>query len=148
LRRRVLAALLVASVGCRAYTQVASDGIGSGRLVRVRLTDTGSVQMAPRIGPRGTALEGTLVVSDDSSLTLVTRAITRANGDDERWPGERVQVRRSAVAGVDMVKTSVRRTALLTAAVLTGLALLRATIGDGGSVSGGRGGPGSGSGGQ
>ena len=131
----LLAALLLAATpaaGCRSYAPVA-PGAGTsgtaGRVVRVRLTPDGGTALAPTIGPRGTALEGTLVAADDSSVTMDVRAVTRESGDDERWPGERLRVARRSVAGVDVVRTSVKRSALLAGGVVAALLVLRAAFG-------------------
>jgi hypothetical protein len=149
-RLRLRAALLagvLASSGCRSYVRVAGDAPETGRPVRVRLTDAGSTAVASVVGPRAVALEGAFVAADDSTLTLDARAITRVGGDEERWPGERVRVPRGAVAAVEEVRTSVRRSALLAGGVAAGLALMRTMIGAGeggvrvpagGSGSGGR----------
>jgi hypothetical protein len=137
--RAALATLLLATLpaaGCRSYAPVRAESSvpgPSGRTVRVRLTPEGGSALAPTIGPRGTMLEGTLVASDDSAVTMDVRAVTRAGGDDERWPGERVRVERRAVAAVEVVRTSVARSALLAGGVAAGLWLLR------GAFSGGEG---------
>ena len=148
-RRLAAAALLAMSPlgGCRSYVRVADVAPEAGRPVRVRLTDTGGATVASIVGPRAVALEGAFVAADDSTVTLDARAITRASGDEERWPGERVRVPRTAVAAVEEVRTSVRRSALLAGGVAAGLALVRTMIGageggarlpGGGSGSGGR----------
>ena len=71
--RTALAALLLAATpaaGCRSYAPLRPDaGGGAGRQVRVRLTPEGGSALAPTIGPRGTALEGTLVSADASAVT-------------------------------------------------------------------------------
>ncbi|MGZ9245112.1 MAG: hypothetical protein ACXW61_04850 [Gemmatirosa sp.] len=135
--RTMLAALLLATTpaaGCRSYAPVRPDG-AAGRVVRVRLTPEGGSALAPTIGPRGTALEGTLIAADDSSVTMDVRAVTRASGDDEQWPGERVRVERRAVAGVDAVRMSVKRSALLAGGVVAALWLLRGALGGGEGVA-------------
>jgi hypothetical protein len=139
--RAALATLLLATTpaaGCRSYAPLRADGLRpdahAGRVVRVRLTPEGGGALASTIGPRGTALEGTLVAADDSSVTMDVRAVTRADGDDERWPGERVRVERRAVAGVETVRTSVRRTALLVGGAVAALVLLRGAFGGGEGV--------------
>jgi hypothetical protein len=143
--RAVLLAGVLAAGGCRSYVRVTGDTPGAGRPVRVQLTDAGSVAVAAAVGPRAVALEGAFVAVDDSALTLDARAVTRAGGDEERWPGERVRVPRSAVAVVEEVRTSVRRSALLAGGVAAGLALMRTMIGAGeGGVRVPSGGPGSG----
>lgn len=146
--RTALAALLLAATpaaGCRSYAPLRPDAGVAGRQVRVRLTPEGGSALAPTIGPRGTALEGTLVSADDSAVTMDVRAVTRTSGDDERWPGERVRVERRSVAGVEVVRMSVRRSLLLAGGVAAGLWLLRSAFdgGEGGArLPGGGGGSG------
>ncbi|GLC25651.1 hypothetical protein [Roseisolibacter agri] len=135
--RTLLATLLVMAspaAGCRSYAPVTPGDGNAGRVVRVRLTPDGGSALASTIGPRGTALEGTLVTADDSTVTMDVRAVTREGGDDERWPAERLRVARRGVAGVDVVRTSVKRSALLAGGVVAGLLLLRAALGGSESV--------------
>ena len=133
--RAALALLLAASAGCRTYAEIPSQSVDPGHRVRVRLTAAGSSDVAATIGPRGRMLEGGLVSRDDSTLTLSPTVIVRTNGEEERWPGDPVVVRRSAVAGVDAVRTSVRRSALLAGGVVAVLVLLRAAFDGGEGVS-------------
>ena len=133
--RAAVALLLAASTGCRTYTVLPSHSLDPGRTVRVRLTATGSGDVASAIGPHGSVLEGALVSRDDSTLTLAPTRIVRVSGDEERWPGDAVVVRRTAVLGVDAVRVSTHRSLLLAGGMLAALAVVRAAIGGGDQVS-------------
>jgi hypothetical protein len=99
---RRLVPLLLCSAACYRYTPVTEVASQTGQSVRVQLTDKGSVDLAPLIGPTILTLDGTLTTAQDASISLaVTTAIAR-NGIETPWRGERVDVPRSAINTIQL----------------------------------------------
>lgn len=141
----VTATLLTAA--CHTYTPVAGQSVAPGGTVRVRLTDTGAVAVAPSVGPYARAIEGRVGSVTDSTVVLAVTGLTRANGQDETWRGESVAVPRSGVADMAVPKLSRPRSWLLAGGLMAGAAALGAVLGGAGQNVG-RGGSGGGNGGQ
>src|SRR5512147_1793889 len=94
---RWIAFLLLASTACYRYAPIQGVPTDAGQSVRLRLTDQGSITLAPLVGPTIVALDGTLVATKDTAMTLsVTNAIAR-NGVETTWTGERVDVPRAFI---------------------------------------------------
>ena len=143
LRACTAAALTLVWTGCRTYAPVATQQLAPGVTTRVALTDRGSVELASALGPRGELLEGRVVESGDSALTLSVSTVVRSNGVEEYWTGERVSIPQSYVASATMPKVSTLRSALLTGGVVAGLAVIAAVIaGSNDNLVKGPGGPG------
>jgi hypothetical protein len=136
--RIVVAALLLC--GCYTYRNTAVGDAVIMAPVRVELTEEGSQEITGQVGPRGSALEGVLTGRSDSSLIFGVTALTRRNGVEETWHGERVSVPISLVSRIQLRKFSRLNTALLFAGIFAG-GLLVKTAADAGNVIGNPGGP-------
>jgi hypothetical protein len=112
---RRLAALFLCCTACYRYAPIQGVATDAGQQVRVQLTDKGSVDLAPMIGPTILTLDGTLTSARDTMITLaVTTAIAR-NGVETSWRGERVDIPRSAVNGVRLRTLDKRRSWIVAA---------------------------------
>lgn len=130
------AALLLA--GCYGYVPAATTAPEPGREVRVSLTDGGTAGLAAVVGPGVVALDGRVVASADSALTLALTGTTRRNGVEDPWRGERVVVRRDHVASLAERTFSRGRTAAAGAGFLALGTFLYKVLGDAIGGSGGR----------
>ena len=101
-RARALAVLVLAatSAACYRLTPLEGPTPEPGRVVRVDLTDAGSVRLAPFIGPRVEAIEGRAERTTDSSYVLLVTATTARGGMSTSWSNERLDVPLSAVARI------------------------------------------------
>ena len=142
IRRFSFAALLATGVtsGCYTYRNTAVGDAVIMAPVRVELTETGSQEITGQVGPRGSALEGVLTSRSDSSLILGVTALTRTNGVEETWHGERVTIPASSVLRIQLRKFSRLNTALLFAGIFAG-GLLVKTAADSPNLPGNPGGP-------
>jgi hypothetical protein len=107
---------------------VVAQQLSPGATARVTLTDRGSVELASALGPRGELLEGRVVESADSALTLSVSTVVRRNGVEESWTGERLSIPQRYVASTTMPRVSTWRSLLLAGGVVAGLAAIAAII--------------------
>ena len=142
-RAAVLGTALLAPAACRSYVPLAGAPPPDGREVRIELTDAGSVGLSAVIGPRARFLDGVLRASSDSVLVLSVHDVTRADGGDEPWTGERVALPRASVASLSTPRLSAGRTGIFAiGAAAVGVALTQifgGSSGAGGRTSGGGG---------
>ena len=109
--------------GCYTYADTAPAAVPVGTAVRVALSDSGSLQLAPLVGPRAAALEGRFAARTDTAFTVAVRQLTRFDGSDEGLRGERVRIPAAATTGLQRRSLSRGRTAGLTAGVVAVAAL-------------------------
>ena len=108
-----------------------------GRDVQVTLTDSGSVVLAPRIGPQVQSLLGRLDADSSRNLLVALSSVKRRDGDETTWKGERVAVPRALVATVEERRFSRARTTLFSGALAVALVAIREGFaGRGGSTGG------------
>jgi hypothetical protein len=136
----VVAVLLANLVACTEYTPVRESLDAANQPeIRVRLTDQGRVDVAPRIGLRATELEGVLQSMTDSSLSLSVRKVSREGGIEDSYAGEQLSLSNHDFETVEKSRTSVPRSILAAGAIIASVFLIAKGAGD---VSGGKnGGP-------
>src|SRR6476661_9368442 len=118
MKKKILGALLLC--GCYTYR---NESVGDAALltpIRVELTDEGSQEITKQVGPRGMMLEGVLAARTDSDLVFDVSALTRTNGAEETWHGERVTVPASSVSRIQRRQFSVLNTGLFVAGIVAG----------------------------
>ena len=126
--------------GCYTYRNTAVGDAAIMTPVRVELTEGGSQEITRQVGPRGRMLEGIVTAKSDSALIFGVSTLTRTNGVEETWHGERVSVPTSAVSRIQLRKFSALNTGLFIAGIVTG-ALLVKSAADAGNVIRRPGGP-------
>jgi hypothetical protein len=142
-RRLTLALASLLSSGCYSYTPMLATQQDAGIDVRLRLTDAGSVAMAPTIGPQMEIVMGRLLSASDSSYALALTQTEDRRGIEQSWRGERVVFPRTAVAGVERRKLSQARSWAVGGIVVGAVALVGAVADLGGSSGSRVGTPGS-----
>ena len=138
MKTRALCALLLC--GCYTYRNTAVGDAVIMAPVRVELTDEGSQEITKQVGPRGSVLEGVLAAKSDSALVFDVTALTRMNGVEETWHGERVTIPASVVSRMQLRKFSALNTGLFIAGIVAAGLLVR-TVADPGNVISRPGGP-------
>jgi hypothetical protein len=144
-RRRVaarLAPLLLAA--CYTYRPLPEPVPPAGDRVQVSLTDDGADSLASRIGPGITLVDGDVIRADSGSLTLAVREVENRRGERDDWQGERVDVPRRFVRGIEERRMSLGGTGLLGGAIAAGLVAATTIAGKGILEGGGNGSGGSG----
>lgn len=142
MRKGILGAFLLC--GCYTYRNAAVGDAAIMAPVRVELTEGGSQEIAKQVGARGSILEGVVAAKSDSSIIFGVTALTRINGVEETWHGERVTVPTSFVSRIQLRKFSALNTGLFVAGIVAGAMLVK-TAADAGNViriPGGPAGPG------
>jgi hypothetical protein len=114
--------------GCYRLTPVDGGAPDAGTEVRLDLTDAGSVQLAPLIGPRIDALEGRAIEVSDSALVLAVTGAVQRNGVIVPWTNERVRVPLQAVDRIRTRELDRGRTWLVSGAGVVGLFLVSRAI--------------------
>ncbi|HMG00641.1 MAG TPA: hypothetical protein VK560_05305, partial [Gemmatimonadaceae bacterium] len=113
IHKRVRAALLsapfVMTVSCTVYTPVHGVEAVPGYDVRLRLTDRGAVDLAPRIGPRARTLEGTLRHVTDSSIVVSVRRVSREDQGQDTYDALEITIPSQDIEITETSKTSVPR---------------------------------------
>jgi hypothetical protein len=131
MRKIIFGAFLLC--GCYTYRNTAVGDAALMAPVRVELTEDGSQEIAKQVGPRGSILEGVVAARSDSSIIFGVTALTRFNGVEETWHGERVTVPNAFVSRIQLRKFSKLNTGLFVAGIVAGAMLVK-TAADAGNV--------------
>jgi hypothetical protein len=143
-RRRLIIALPLLAA-CYTWQPVRQAGPASGERVNILLSDRGTAEMAPALGPGVSEVEGDVVAADSTDLRLAVRQVANTRGVPAGWLGEGVSIPRPYMARVSQRRFSAGGTALmsgLAAATLYGIYRLLGGPGifEGGSAGSGSGG--------
>jgi hypothetical protein len=132
-RRNVLFAAVAGVIGsgCFGYYQPSTADL-EGRRIQLSLTDAGSPLLAPQLGPSVADVEG--ILNDDSAgvLAVSVLGITRRDGQENSWRGERVPIPRTVVNSITERRFSRARTVLFVTASAIGIAATKRAFGSGG----------------
>ncbi|MEP7345573.1 MAG: hypothetical protein ABI877_09905 [Gemmatimonadaceae bacterium] len=127
MRFRHIATILLGCSACYRYAPIQGVATDAGQSVRVQLTEQGSINLAPMIGPTILTLDGTLTTARDTMISLaVTNAIAR-NGIETPWRGELVDIPRSAINSVQSRSLDKRRSWVVAAGGIGATLALGAT---------------------
>ena len=108
------------AAGCYTYTPLQTlEPVPQARVALV-LSDQGRVGAGPNIGSGVARVEGALVGSSDSDLTLRVAAVTDIRGAQSRWTGETITLQRTWVGNAYERRFSKSRTYLLVGALTAG----------------------------
>jgi hypothetical protein len=122
-------ALLGASSGCYSMKPIDGSTPPPGQDIRLSLSDRGSVEMAPLIGPRIGAIDGRAVQSSDSALVVAVQAVVAQGGRSMNWSMERLTVPRSAVSHVSTRTLDARKTWLMAGLTVVGAIMVSQAFG-------------------
>jgi hypothetical protein len=129
-------------LGCYAYYPARESPVLQGQRVSFTLTDSGSVVLAPKIGPSVIAIEGTYA-GDSSAAYLVDMLVTRQrNGVESDWTRERLAIARPLVSSVEYREFSAPRSIFAGTLAAIGVAAVTSALrgkGDNGSLGSGTG---------
>jgi hypothetical protein len=137
---RVSPIVLIVLCGC--YVNVPlTTAPAPGSRVHVALTDRGSVELAQYLGPRVSGVDGRLVQSSDSTVSVSVSQVVMQSGDEQLWKGESVAIPREAIASVQGRKLSFWRSGIIGGALAAAALLIGSQAGGGSSGGGKKGGP-------
>ena len=142
-RLATLAATVAASVAglCGFYGYIAPPRGSSlvGNEAQLRLSDSGAVVLASKIGPSAESITGRVVVDSASSYIVALSSVRRRDGDETIWRGEKILVERALVTEAGTRRFSPSRTALFSGIVSAGLVAAKLAFQGHGSGGGGGG---------
>lgn len=145
MRSRYLVPILCVLCGCYESVPIQLNSVQPGTKIRVTLTDAGTDSLARYLGPGVQTVDGKLISTDESKLSVGVTSISMRSGQDQYWKGETVAIPRTALATVQQRKVNKPKSLLLGGVLIAALASLRLSgvVGgnSGGSGSGGHGGP-------
>lgn len=123
--------------GCYEYQPVTTASAPSGQPIRLTLTDAGSADLAPALGPSMEEVGGKLLNSSGDAYVVALSESRKRNGMEIDWRGEEVSISKSLVASVQLRKFSATRTTFLTAGIVGALVILQKSFWGSGSMFGG-----------
>jgi hypothetical protein len=126
--RRVTAGLcavaMATQLACHTYLPAQDVVPVSGKKVAVVLNDRGRLLVGDRLGESVQQIEGRLLSSTDSVVTLSVTRTVMLQGSSAVWAGENVAIPREGVRSFRLREFSRGRTAALSVALVAGIALL------------------------
>lgn len=113
MKRMLLAAFVLAAVGCHAYRPMTTATPDEGLDVALQLNDRGGEALRDSIGPDVVRIEGRVDSRMDSLVVLSISHTENASGVRSRWDGERIGVRPEWVRFAEQRQFSKQRTVML-----------------------------------
>jgi hypothetical protein len=129
-RTALLSAPFLVTASCTVYRPVRGVEAVTGHDVRVRLSDKGAVDLAPRIGPRARTLEGTLRQVTDSSMVVLVSRVAREDQGQDTYDALEITIPSQDIETAETSKTSVPRSFLMAGAIIASAFLVAKGAGD------------------
>ena len=123
-RRIVVLATVLVSVGCYSTRPIAGQSTALGSTLVISINDAGRAALSGSMGPSISEIEGRLIERDSSTYLLAVTQIHMFGGGDQVWSGERVSIQSSFVNTVSEKKFSRTKTGLIGAAAVGVVALV------------------------
>lgn len=134
-------AMVAVFASCYRFTPIEGASPERGLDVRLELSDAGSVNLAPLIGPRIAAIDGRVLEPGDTAIVLAVQAVVAQGGRSMAWSQERLSVPRTAVTSVRTRTLDRKRTWLAAGLGVVGAIALGEVFGLGSGFDGLLGGP-------
>lgn len=122
------AGLLAFQLGCHTYRPMQEPVPAAGREVAVELNDRGRLMVAGQLGESVWRVDGTLVSSTDSMITMRVSRTVQVRGSSAVWAGEPVQIPQAGVRGYRLREFSRGRSVALVAGIVGVLAFLATSL--------------------
>ncbi len=141
-RIAVLAAVALSQLGCYNYAPLRRSELVPATYLAIMLTESGSEELAPYIGPNVLVVRGRFLSATDRGLNLSVEGVENKRGDILEWKGETVMVPAEFVRSLEERHGAAGKTVLLAGAGLAGFFVAYAAFGPGasGTTPGGSGG--------
>ena len=137
MRARYLAPVLCVLCACYESVPIELARVQPGTKIRVSLTDAGADSLARYLGPGVETIDGKLISTSDSGVSLSVTSVAMRSGQDQFWKGETVVIPRYSLASVLARRINKPKSLLLGGAFVVALATLKLS-GVGGGNSGGQ----------
>jgi hypothetical protein len=130
--------MLGVSTACYSYNPLTTPSPEPGSSVAVRLTDAGSQELAPYLGPTVFVVRGRYLGDSAGGIVVSVTSVELQRGDELSWAGERVTLANSQIASLDVRRLAKGRSLLLAGVSAGGLVAttLAFTLNGGGTQPG------------
>jgi len=120
MRRGVVLLMAVGwlQAGCYNYTPVRRSGLVPSMYVAITLTQDGSEQLAPYLGPSVVVVRGRFLSATERGLVVSALAVETRRGDNLEWKGESVLIPTAFVRSLEERHAAKGKTAMLAGASL------------------------------
>lgn len=118
------AALAAALTGCHAYLPPQDQVPVLGREIAIELNDRGRLLVVPQLGEAVLRVQGTLVASTDSTVTMSVSRTVQLQGSSALWTGESVTISVTGVRGFRLREFSQKRSVAMAVGVAGALAVV------------------------
>ena len=136
MRVRSFAPVLCFLCACYESVPIELSRVTPGTKIRVSLTDAGADSLARYLGPGVETIDGKLISTTDSGVSLSVTQVAMRSGQDQFWKGETVVIPRYSLSTVQARRINKSKSLLLGGVLIAGLATLK-LAGVGGGNSGG-----------
>lgn len=130
-RVAILVAVMGLQSGCYNYLPLRRSRLVPSTYVAVTLTESGSEELSPYIGPNVLVVRGRFLSATDRGFAISVLAVESRRGDTAEWKGETVVVPGEFVRALEERQVAPGKTALLAGASLVGFFAAYAAFGPG-----------------
>ncbi len=120
-------------VGCYNYLPLSRSHLVPSTYLAVTLTESGSDELAPYIGPNVLVVRGRFLSATERGLVLSVSAVENQRGNSFEWKGESVVIPGEFVRRVEERRVARSKTVLLAGASVAGFLITYAAFGPGAS---------------
>ena len=125
--------LTLLQVGCYNYLPLARSHLVPSTYLAVTLTESGSEELAPYLGPNVLVVRGRFLSTTERGLALSVAAVENRRGNIFEWKGESVVIPGEFVRSVEERRVARSKTVLLAGASVAGFLITYAAFGPGAS---------------
>jgi len=125
--------LTLLQVGCYNYLPLSRSHLVPSTYLAVTLTESGSEELAPYLGPNVLVVRGRFLSTTERGLALSVAAVENRRGNSFEWKGESVVIPGEFVRRVEERRVARSKTVLLAGASVAGFLITYAAFGPGAS---------------
>jgi hypothetical protein len=117
------------SAACYNYNPITTPTPQPGSYVAAKLTDVGSQELAPYVGPNVFVLRGRYVGESDHGFVVSVSSVELQRGDELPWAGEHVELPNRYIASLEVRQLAKGRSFLLASIGAGGLVVTSVAFG-------------------
>ena len=143
MRARSLAPVLCVLCACYESVPIELARVQPGTKLRISLTDAGADSLARYLGPGVETIDGKLITTTESGVSLSVSQVAMRSGQEQFWKGETVMIPRYSLGTVQARRINKPKSLLLGGVLIAALASLKlAGVGGGNGAGNNNGGGG------
>ncbi len=129
MRASIVIAAAFVSAACYNYNPITTLPPEPGSYVAAKLTDVGSQELAPYVGPNVFVLRGRYVGESDHGFVVSVSSVELQRGDELPWAGEHVALPNGYIASLEVRQLAKGRSFLLAGIGAGGLVVTSVAFG-------------------